>query len=355
MFSFRTTPLGEQLDKSLTQGLVVCFCTPNCYGVEQGAYTWELFARRGRLKKLLTPAEGEFVADSQREYLFRPDDFVGADAVVVDIQDVGTRGFALSGSVFALMRQIDAMGQEAPSLYVVDHLNPAGRGVEGSIPSGSKGGAWPKIPHRHGFTLGELCQLYRHEAGLRSPLHIISALAQGGAQLLPWTIPPARDIPGLFTCDVYSGASLWRQTNVTPGLGTPRPYEYFGAPFIDNSVSEPIPVPDGVLLRPCTFVPADGLYAGELCRGYQLLLLPGYEYHALGHTLQLMRYFRARYPQFSFGEKFSETLNDCVLEDFVRGGSDWPSVRDYLRTEEQKWIRKARKFTLYENYPSRIK
>ena len=30
-------------------------------------------------------------------------------------------------------------------------------------------------------------------------------------------------------------------------------------------------------------------------------------------------------------------------------------IQDYLKTEEQKWIRKARKFTLYENYPYRIK
>ena len=31
MFSFRTTPISEQLDKSLLQGRGACFCTQNCF------------------------------------------------------------------------------------------------------------------------------------------------------------------------------------------------------------------------------------------------------------------------------------------------------------------------------------
>lgn len=353
MFSFRTTPIGEQLDKSLVQGLVVCFCSPSCYDAQQGRYTWELFARRGHLKKLLTISEGELRDDGEVPARFHPDDFVGADAVVVDLQDVGGRYFAPTRSVFQLMRMLDGMdAEDIPSLYIVDHLNPAGRIVEGTMPSASKGGAFPKTAHRHGLTLGELCYLYQNEINYKGPLHVISALSQGGAELLPWAIPPAADIPGLFTCDVYSGAYLWRKTNVSVGEGTARPYEYFGAPFVEN---EAVPVPEGVILRPCSFVPAQGRYAGQLCHGYQTLLLPGAAYHSLGHTLQLMRYFKSRYPAFELGADFAQTLADGTLLDFVNGKGDWPSVREYLKSEEQKWVRKARKFTLYENNPYRIK
>ena len=352
MFSFRTTPLAEQLDKSLVQGLVVCLCTPSCYDAGEGRYTWEIFARRGHLKKLITFADGELQSASQASVTFHPDDFIGADAVVVDIQDVGSRYFEPTRCVFQLMRVLNGMGAEVPSLYIVDHLNPAGRIVEGSMPSASKGGAFPKTCHRHGMTLGELCYLYQNEINYKGPLHMISALSQGGGPLLPWAIPPAADIPGLFTCDVYSGAYLWHKTNLNAGEGTSRPYEYFGAPYLEN---EPVPVPEGVILRPCCFIPSGGRYAGTLCRGYQTLLLPGASYHSLGHTLQLMRYFMGRYSAFELASDFAETLADDTLLAFVNGVGDWPSIRDYLKAEEQKWVRKARKFTLYENNPYRIK
>ena len=174
------------------------------------------------------PFEAEFeTAQNHSEVTFSPQDFEGVSAVVVDIQDSGSRYFSCTRSVFSLMRALHQMGDEAPSLYVVDHLNPAGRCVEGTMPAGSKGGDFPKTCHRHGLSLGELCHLYQNEISFKSPLHIISALAQGSVQLLPWAIPPSVDIPGLFTCDVYSGAYLWQKTNISPALGTPRPYEYF--------------------------------------------------------------------------------------------------------------------------------
>lgn len=355
MFSFRTTSLAQQLDKSLHQGRVVCICTPGAYDVSGGTYTWELFARRGRLLKCLTLPEGEFAFDSEQAFSFTREDFAGADAVVVDLQDAGSRYFAPTRSVFTLMRLLESLGPGAPSLYIVDHLNPSGRIVEGSMGTVTKGGAFPKTCHRHGLTLGELCLLYQNEINFHPPLHVISALAEGAAQLLPWVISPSADLPGLFSCDMYSGGYLWRKTNFNPGLGTPRPYEYFGAPFLKVEPGEPIPVPEGVILRPCTFVPAAGLYSGERCNGYQILLRPGFDYPSLSHTLQMLRYFRAHCPQLRLAADFAAVLADPTLLDFVEGGSDWPTVREYLKGEEQKWIRKARKFTLYENNPYRIK
>ena len=43
MFSFRTTPLEDQLDKALLYGKVGCFCTQNCWDTGKGRWMWELF------------------------------------------------------------------------------------------------------------------------------------------------------------------------------------------------------------------------------------------------------------------------------------------------------------------------
>jgi uncharacterized protein YbbC (DUF1343 family) len=172
---------------------------------------------------------------------------------------------------------------------------------------------------------------------------------------MPWTIAPASDIPGLFTCDMYSGGGLWNNTNITPGIGTARPYEYFGAPYVKTAAGADVPVAEGIMLRPCSFTPACGRYQGQKCFGYQLMREPGEEYHSLMHTLQLIRYFRDTFKEFAFEEGFEAKLSDPVLWDYVNGRVSWEEAREHIKVEEQKWIRKAKKFLLYEDQPVRIK
>ena len=279
----------------------------------------------------------------------------GVDVMVYDIQDVGARYFNYTKDVFRLMDVLKTMKDEAPSLYIVDHMNPAGRVVEGTMPSSVQEAYVPKVAHRHGLTLGELANLYYHEIAAKFALHVISALAtDSNKQLMPWTIAPASDIPGLFTCDMYSGGGLWNNTNISPAIGTARPYEYIGAPFVKTSASENVPVAEGVLLRPCSFTPSCGRYEGKKCFGYQIMLEPGIEYHSLIHTLQLMRYFKERYSEFALDEGFEAKLSDQVLLDYINGEISAEDMREHVKVEEQKWIRKAKKFTLYDDLPYRI-
>ena len=162
------------------------------------------------------------------------------------------------------------------------------------------------------------------------------------------------DIRGMFTSSVYSGGALWNNTTITPGIGTARPYEYFGAPFIKPTM-ETVPMPEGVLMRTCSFTPSAGKYLGEKCYGYQIMLLPGYEYHSLLHTLQLMRYFLGRYSQFELGEDFHRKLSDPVLSSYLSGDISFQDAKEHVKTEEQKWIRKAKRFSLYDDQPVRMK
>ena len=355
MFSFRTTPLEEQLDKSLTEGQVGCFCTQNSWDVDKGRYLYDIFRERGNLARIFSPRDTELTPDTNH-IEFSAEELKGLNAVVVEIQDVGARYFNYTRDVFRLMSVMKDLGDDAPSLYIVDHMNPAGRIVEGSMPAGNCEPFVPKVAHRHGLTLGELAGLYHSEIGARYPLHVISAaVSESGRRLMPWTIAPASDIPGLFTCDMYSGGGLWNSTNVSPGIGTSRPYEYIGAPFVKTDRYDPLPLPAGVLLRPCSFTPACGRYAGQKCYGYQIILEPGAEYHSLMHTLQMMRAFHERYPVFRFEDGFFSKLADPVLAGFVTGGLSADEAREHMKVEEQKWIRKAKKYILYENQPYRIK
>ena len=355
MFSFRTTSLEEQLDKALLEGKVGCFCTQNCWDTQSGRYMYDIFKERGNLQVIFSPRDTELTPHTNH-IEFAADDLNSLNAIVVEIQDVGARYFNYTKDVLKLMDTLKQMKEEAPSLYVVDHINPAGRVVEGTMPSSEIEPFVAKVAHRHGLTLGELMNLYYHEIGAKFALHVISAMAtDSNHQLMPWTIAPASDIPGLFTCDMYSGGGLWNNTNIAPGIGTARPYEYIGAPFIKTASNEVVPFAEGVMLRPCSFTPSCGRYEGKKCFGYHIMREPGTEYHSLMHTLQLIRYFKDRYDEFGLEEGFKAKLSDQTLLDYINGDISWEEAREHIKLEEQKWIRKAKKFILYDDQPYRIK
>ena len=355
MFSFRTTPLEDQLDKALIYGKVGCFCTQNCWDTSRGRWMYDLFRERGNLEVVFTPRDAELSPDTNH-IEFEAERLRGLSAVVVEIQDVGVRYFNYTKDVMHLMEILHLLDEEAPSLYIVDHINPAGRIVEGTIPAVIGEMHVPRVAHRHGLTLGELVHLYAAEIGAKFPIHVISAAASDtNHQLMPWSIAPSSDLPGLFSAYLYSGGGLWNNTTVTPAIGTARPYEYIGAPFIKPGLPPDLPQAEGALLRPCSFKPAAGRYAGQRCQGFQILLVPGEEYHSLLHTLQLMRWFTETYSAFEFDEGFRVKLADPVMEEYLKGSITFDIVREHVKLEEQKWIRKAKKFTLYDDQPVRIK
>jgi len=348
MFSFRTTPIEDQLDKSLREGRVAVICTQSCWNAETGRYLYDVFSQRGNLAKVFLPEDGHIE--------FSSDDFTGLSAIVVEIQDIGVRYFSYAVDVLRLVSTLASMGQEAPSLFIVDHPNPAGRDVEGSLPAGETDVWTPKVAHRHGLTLGELVNIYYDEQEATFPLHIISAdVSSSGRNLMPWVIPPSDDVPGMFTPFVYTGGRLWTDTTVTPGLGTLRPYEIFGAPFIKASSDNTVPQAKGAMLRPCSFVPAYGPYEGQKCYGYQVILTPDARYHSLLHTIRLMRHFSERYSEFEIHEELYSRLADPVVKEYLLGNITYDIVEEHIKNEEQKWIRKAKRYLLYDDPPCRIK
>lgn len=354
MFSFRTTPIGDQMDRALLEGKVGVFCSQNCWDASNGCFLYDLFRQRGNLEVVFCPDEAELCGE-ESHIVFDVERIRGLNAIVVEIQDVGSRYFPFTVDVLRLMSAMNSL-DEAPSLYVVDHPNPAGRTVEGTMPAVERDVWTPMVAHRHGLTLGELAHLYYNEIGARFALHIISAEACETSRLLmPWAIAPAPDIPGLFTCMMYSGGALWRDTTITPGIGTSRPYEYIGAPFISPGQTVGLPSPDGVMMRPCSFVPAYGMYEGEKCYGYQILLLPGAEYHSFLHSIMLMKFFMGRYSQFVLSDAFFARLADPVVEAYLKDEITFDVVQEHVKAEEQKWIRKAKRFVLYDDQPCRIK
>lgn len=68
-----------------------------------------------------------------------------------------------------------------------------------------------------------------------------------------------------------------------------------------------------------------------------------------------MRFFKERYDDFRLEEGFAAKLADPVLSDYIEGKISTEEMREHVKVEEQKWIRKAKKFLLYDDQPYRVK
>ena len=68
-----------------------------------------------------------------------------------------------------------------------------------------------------------------------------------------------------------------------------------------------------------------------------------------------MRHFSERYSQFRILDSLPGRLADPVMMEYLRGGITFDIVEEHVKSEEQKWIRKAKRFLLYDDAPVRIK
>ncbi len=80
MFSFRTTPIEEQLDRALTEGRVGCFCTQNCWDPYRSRYLHDIFRERGNLARVMKPSGSELTPDTSHI------DFDAADIQLVYVE-----------------------------------------------------------------------------------------------------------------------------------------------------------------------------------------------------------------------------------------------------------------------------
>ncbi len=367
MFSFRTTPLFEQPDLVLKEGRLGMLCNQVAWHPDKGEYHFEAIARERNLVRLFMPEHSLYGECCPGVEMIEIGDSVPVeklqdiDALIIELQDVGSRYCTFTRTLLNLFYDLHRSDSDI-SIYVIDKINSSGRQVEGTM--GVMG-----LPHRHGLTFGEIANFFYYELSAKFHLHIISAEAeQVNKDLMPWSIPPFSDFAGLFTSHFYSGQCLWMGTNVSYGHGTTRPFEQFGAPFMEplydfnrekgyknwNDPSNPL-YDDSLYIRWCRFEPAYGIWKDEVCFGFHLMFIPGHTYHALNHALRLIRFVREQFPEEFEYNGLEQLLQDNMLFSYITGEIDWELTSEHIKTEEQKWLRKVKKYLLYGDSPWRVK
>jgi len=203
-----------------------------------------------------------------------PQQLAGLSAVVIDLQDVGARYYTFVWTAVLVLRAAAKLGIET---IVLDRPNPlGGEIVEGALqrPGYRSFVGLCDVAVRHGMTIGELCHMVAEREGLSSGLHVVTmrgyqrqwSFADTG---LPWVLP-SPNMPTLDTAQVYPGGCLIEGTNLSEGRGTTRPFELWGAPFLEAAELARRVQAEGAVLRPLTFKPMFQKHAGERCYGVQV-------------------------------------------------------------------------------------
>jgi uncharacterized protein YbbC (DUF1343 family) len=201
------------------------------------------------------------------------------DAVVVDIQDVGVRFYTYATTMAYLMEEA---AKRRIQVIVLDRPNPiAPAGVRGPMLDLDVRSfvAYFPMPVQHALTLGELATMFNAENKIGADLHVVKMRGWRHAMWfdgtgLSWTNPS----PNLRTADaaiLYPGVALIEQTNVSVGRGTPTPFKFVGAPWIDGAdlvaYLERRRIA-GVRFEPATFTPKSDRHAGKRCHGIRIVL-----------------------------------------------------------------------------------
>ncbi len=222
----------------------------------------------------------------------------GIDVLVFDLQDVGTRIYTYIATMAYAMSAAAAAGIP---FVVLDRPNPInGDTMEGPIlefPRHSSFiGLYP-IPLRHGMTAGELAQLFNEKFLPKKTALTVVPLAgwQRGdwfdATALRWVLP-SPNLPTLDAATVYPGQVLLEGTNLSEGRGTTKPFELFGAPWLDGYVLarelNALALP-GAFFREAWFTPTFSKFAAVRCGGCQLHVTDRAAFRPVATTLALLQ------------------------------------------------------------------
>ena len=201
------------------------------------------------------------------------------DAIVYDIQDIGTRFYTYETTLGYFL---EAAAQTGKRIFVLDRPNPInGTYVQGPISDKGRESFinYGQIPIRHGMTIGELARFYNSERGIHARLKVV---AMEGWQRGDWLdstgvlwVNPSPNMRSLTEAALYPGVGMLEATNVSVGRGTDTPFEVLGAPWIQALELAAYlngRAIGGVRFVAVEFTPQSDVYAQKKCGGVNILV-----------------------------------------------------------------------------------
>lgn len=275
------------------------------------------------------------------------------DALVFDIQDIGTRFYTY---VHTMGEAMQAAAQAKIRFFVLDRPNPVtGLVVEGEV---SPINSFHALPLRHGMTAGELARMFNAERKMGVDLTVIPMEGWFREQWfdatgLPWT-NPSPNMRNLTAATLYPGVGLLENAvSVAWGIDSlgrrsDSPFEVIGAPYVDdvrlaaelNRAALP-----GIRFVPIRFTPTAREFQGQLCGGVYMLVLDRDALRPVDVGLLLIAILQRLYPKDFELRRVRFLTGETIAA--IRAGKSFAEIKQRWTAAQQDFSRRRERFLLY--------
>ncbi len=210
-----------------------------------------------------------------------PEMLKGLDAVVYDLQDVGSRSYTFISTMGEAM---EACAENNVEFIVLDRPNPlGGERVEGPMIADEKFRSFVSkfdIPYIYGLTTGELARMINGEGWIKKKCKLTVIPLKGWKRSMTWRdtglpwVPTSPHIPHGDSPMFYSATGLIGELGTASiGVGYTLPFQCLALPGIDgHKLAKTLNDYDieGVRFKPVSYTPYYSFFKGTNIAGVQI-------------------------------------------------------------------------------------
>jgi len=276
---------------------------------------------------------------------------------------VGARFYTYSSTLSYL---IEAAVENNKKIYVCDRpviLNPDY--VDGFVLQHGFESFVGRIPTPvcYGMTCGELAGFLADE--LYSKNECVKVVKMEGYNRkfdydslnLKW-VKPSPNIFTAYSAVCYPATCFLEGTNVSEGRGTEKPFEYFGAPWVDDKVlSDELNAIglSGVEFVPLTFTPSEKIssyppkYFNQYCNGIYIKVTDKNNFEPVKCGVAILVSFYKLFKQFKFDNKnfIDKLAGTDKLRKMVMSGKSYEEIINSWKDDLKNFIELRKKYLLY--------
>jgi len=268
----------------------------------------------------------------------KPEQLVGIDIMVFDLQDVGARFYTYISSLHYIM---EACAENNIKLIVLDRPNPNGSCIDGPIleKEFTSFVGMHQIPLLHGMTIGEYANMINGEKwlknGIQCNLTVIPCLNYKREMAYSLPIKPSPNLPNDQSIHLYASLCLFEGTNVSVGRGTEMQFQIYGSPFLPKSDFSFTPAPN--------FGAKEPVYKNQLCYGENLTSIPRVNklelkwlIKAYDSTSDKTKFFTDFFTKLAGTKKLQQQIEQGISETEIR--KSWEKGLNDFKEMREKYL-----------------
>lgn len=272
----------------------------------------------------------------------KPEQLVGVDIIVFDIQDVGARFYTYLSTLHYVM---EAAAENGIQVIVLDRPNPNIGVIDGPVLDtnfSSFVGLHP-VPIAYGMTIGEYAQMINGEKWIKptnkAACDLVVVSLKNYSRNTNYVLPVAPS-PNLKSAEAiawYPTLCLFEGTEISCGRGTDNPFTLYGNPYCNLTDTSFVPKPNDGSKYP--------RFEGQKCYGKSMLGSSPGNYIHVQEWINAYTCYRGEKPFFnSFFKKLAGT---DMLAKQIEQGMSAKAISDSWTKELQAFKKMRKPFLIY--------